>query len=43
MSSPPKVTQPRLVYRVPDEDEDEELQKPLEWGLIRRLIAYTGR
>lgn len=29
-----------LVRRVRD-DEDEELQKPLEWGLIRRLFTYT--
>ncbi len=30
-----------LVRRVRD-DEDEELQKPLEWGLIRRLFTYTA-
>ena len=30
-----------LVRRVRDE-EDEELQKPLEWGLIRRLFTYTA-
>lgn len=30
-----------LVRRV-REDEDEELQKPLEWGLIRRLFTYTA-
>ena len=29
-----------LVRRVRD-DEDEELQKPLEWALIRRLFTYT--
>ena len=29
-----------LVRRLRD-DEDEELQKPLEWGLIRRLFTYT--
>ncbi|MBL9219190.1 MAG: ABC transporter ATP-binding protein [Opitutaceae bacterium] len=29
-----------LVRRVRD-DEDEELQKPLEWGLIRRLFTYA--
>jgi len=30
-----------LIRRV-REDEDEELQKPLEWGLIRRLFTYTA-
>ncbi|MBI2814655.1 MAG: ABC transporter ATP-binding protein [Opitutae bacterium] len=30
-----------LVRRVRD-DENEELQKPLEWGLIRRLLTYTA-
>ena len=30
-----------LVRRVRD-DEDEALQKPLEWGLIRRLFTYTA-
>jgi ABC-type multidrug transport system fused ATPase/permease subunit len=30
-----------LVRRVRD-DEDVELQKPLEWGLIRRLFTYTA-
>ena len=31
-----------LVRRIRDEDDDEEQFKPLEWGLIRRLFAYTG-
>jgi ATP-binding cassette subfamily B protein len=39
---PEKIRNLGLVYRVPEDDEDEELQKPLEWGLIRRLLAYTG-
>jgi ATP-binding cassette subfamily B protein len=31
-----------LVYREPDDDEDVEQFKPLEWGLIRRLFGYTA-
>jgi len=30
-----------LVQRVRDEDDDEEQFKPLEWGIIRRLLGYT--
>lgn len=30
-----------LVRRVRDEDDDEEVQKPLEWSLIRRLFTYA--
>jgi ATP-binding cassette subfamily B protein len=30
-----------LIRRV-REDEDETLQQPLEWGLIRRLFTYTA-
>jgi ATP-binding cassette subfamily B protein len=30
-----------LVRRVRDEDDDEELQQPLEWSLIRRLFTYA--
>jgi ATP-binding cassette subfamily B protein len=30
-----------LVQRVRDEDDDEEQFKPLDWGLIRRLLKYT--
>ena len=30
-----------LTRREPDEDEDEEQFKPLEWGLILRLFTYT--
>ncbi|HVS53008.1 MAG TPA: ABC transporter ATP-binding protein [Opitutaceae bacterium] len=31
-----------LVRRVRDEDEDDEIQKPLEWSLIRRLFTYAA-
>ena len=31
-----------LVRRVRDEDDDEELLKPLEWSLIRRLFTYAA-
>jgi ATP-binding cassette subfamily B protein len=37
---PEKVRDVGLVRRVRD-DEDEELQKPLEWGLITRLLSYS--
>jgi ATP-binding cassette subfamily B protein len=30
-----------LVQRVRGEDDDEEQFKPLDWGLIRRLLTYT--
>jgi ATP-binding cassette subfamily B protein len=30
-----------LVHRVRDEDDDEEQFKPLEWGLIRRMLSYA--
>src|SRR4051812_4150855 len=30
-----------LVRRIRDEDDDEEIQKPLEWSLIRRLFIYA--
>ncbi len=36
-----KIRDVGLVRRVRDE-EDEDLQKPLEWGLIRRLFTYTA-
>ncbi len=38
----PKAAKPMLVYREPDDDEDVEQFKPLEWGLIRRLFGYTA-
>ncbi len=31
-----------LVHRIRDEDDDEEQFKPLDWRLIRRLLAYTA-
>jgi ATP-binding cassette subfamily B protein len=31
-----------LVRRVRDEDDDEEIQKPLEWSLIRRMFSYAA-
>jgi ATP-binding cassette subfamily B protein len=40
MKPPEQLKDFGLVRRVRD-DEDEELQKPLEWGLIRRLFTYT--
>ncbi len=36
-----KIKDVGLVRRV-REDEHEELQKPLEWGLVRRLFTYTA-
>jgi ATP-binding cassette subfamily B protein len=30
-----------LVQRVRDEDDDEEQFKPLDWGLIRRILTYA--
>lgn len=30
-----------LIRRVRDDDEEEEIQKPLEWSLIRRLFTYA--
>ncbi len=38
---PGEIRDVGLVRRV-REDEEEELQKPLEWGLIRRLFTYTA-
>ena len=31
-----------LVRRLRDEDEEYEIQKPLEWSLIRRLFTYAS-
>lgn len=31
-----------LVRRLRDDDDEEEQFKPLEWGLIRRLLIYTA-
>ena len=30
-----------LVQRIRDEDDDEEQFKPLDWGMIRRLLTYA--
>jgi ATP-binding cassette subfamily B protein len=32
---------PVLVHRARDEDDDEEQFKPLDWGLVRRLLTYA--
>ena len=39
---PPKPKPMGLIQRLPDDDEDTEDLKPLEWGLIRRLFTYTA-
>jgi len=39
--APTAVRQVGLIHRVRDDDDDEEVQKPLEWSLIRRLFTYT--
>jgi ATP-binding cassette subfamily B protein len=31
-----------LVRRVRDDEEDDEVQRPLEWSLIRRLFTYAA-
>ena len=31
-----------LIRRIRDDDEDEEIQQPLEWSLIRRLFTYAA-
>jgi ATP-binding cassette subfamily B protein len=31
-----------LVRRIRDDDEAEEIQKPLEWSLIRRMFGYAA-
>ena len=40
MSAPRPIRDFGLIQRV--REEDEELQKPLEWGLVRRLFTYTA-
>jgi hypothetical protein len=32
-----------LVRRIRDDEEDDEIQKPLEWSLIRRMFVYVIR
>jgi ATP-binding cassette subfamily B protein len=39
MNDPAPVKDMGLVRRV--KEEDEELRRPLEWGLIRRLLGYS--
>ena len=41
MSATPSIRDMGLVRRVRDED-DETLQRPLEWSLIRRMFTYTA-
>jgi ABC-type multidrug transport system fused ATPase/permease subunit len=44
-SAAPMETRPdslTLVRRLRDDDDDEPQFKPLEWGIIRRLFAYTS-
>src|ERR1051326_3072542 len=38
---PREVVDMGLVRRPRDPDDDEELVRPLEWGLIRRLFTYA--
>ncbi len=42
--APPTAAVPDLglIRRVRDEDDDEPIQKPLEWSLIRRLFTYAA-
>lgn len=42
MTPPDKIRDDVGLVRRVREDEDEEVQKPLEWGLIRRLFTYTA-
>ena len=37
-----EVREVGLIRRLRDEDEFEEVQKPLEWSLIRRLFTYAA-
>ncbi len=39
---PPAIRDVGLVHRARDDDEDLELQRPLEWSLIRRLFTYAA-
>jgi ATP-binding cassette subfamily B protein len=41
MSTRGPTGQPLLLVQRARDDEDDELLKPLEWGLIRRLFGYT--
>ena len=37
--APAEIRDLGLVRRIRDEDDDEEIQQPLEWSLIRRLFT----
>ncbi|MES2693830.1 MAG: ABC transporter ATP-binding protein [Verrucomicrobiota bacterium] len=39
---PSEIRDLGLVRRMRDDDEDLEVQKPLEWSLIRRLFTYAS-
>ncbi|MSU72950.1 MAG: ABC transporter ATP-binding protein [Opitutus sp.] len=41
MSARPEIRDLGLVRRFRDDEDDEEIQKPLEWSLIRRLFTYA--
>ena len=38
----PEVRDLGLVRRVRDDDEEGEIERPLEWSLIRRLFTYAA-
>jgi ATP-binding cassette subfamily B protein len=38
----PEVRDLGLVRRVRDDDEESEIERPLEWSLIRRLFTYAA-
>ncbi len=40
-ATPGEIRDVGLVHRARDDDEDLEVQRPLEWGLIRRLFTYA--
>ena len=40
--APAEIRDLGLVRRIRDEDDDEDIQKPLEWSLIRRLFTYAA-
>lgn len=40
-ASAKEASVPLLVQRLRDEDDDEPQFKPLEWGIVRRLLGYT--
>jgi ATP-binding cassette, subfamily B, bacterial len=38
----PEMRDLGLVRRVRDDDDEEEIQRPLEWSLIRRMFSYAA-